>query len=147
MENEDLKQLYKKWVAIWNGDSSLIDTIIAPNFIFHREGGQPDWHGPEETRKMLAASRVPFSELTFHTTIGPIGENNLVVGRNEGTGIYQGGIPGAAAEKGTKVEMTGIDILRVEDGKIVECWHNSNDFSFMMQLKAVQMLPSEQTKE
>ena len=86
---------------------------------------------------MIEMSREPFSALEFTTDIGPITEGDLVVARWQGRGVYESGLPGATAEKGTKVAFSAIDILKVRDGKIIEYWHNADDLNFMLQIGAV----------
>ena len=130
-------ELYEKWVALWNGDTALAQEIIAPDFVFHRGGGQQDWRGPQEVAQKVEASRAIFSELAFTTEQGPIVDGQWLVGRNVATGTYGGGMPGASAKPGTTVTLTGIDLLRIADGKIAEAWHNSNDLDFMLQLGLV----------
>jgi predicted ester cyclase len=134
--NIKLEELYRQWVDAWNGDLSTID-IIDDSFVFHREHGQPEVKGPKQFTELVEQSRSAFSGLTFETSIGPICDDEWVVGRNEAKGVYLGGIPGAEAPKNTKITLTGIDMLRIKNGKIVECWHNGNDLAFMLQLQAV----------
>jgi len=133
----DAKELYTGWVALWNGNLAGAQDIIAPDFVFHRGNGQPDWRGPDELAQKVQASRAIFSELVFTTEQGPISDGQWLVGRNTASGVYAGGMPGADAEPGTTIELVGIDLLRVANGKIVEAWHNSNDLEFMLQLGLV----------
>jgi predicted ester cyclase len=132
-------QLYRRWVDAWNGDFAAVDEIITDDFVFHREHGQPEVKGPKALRALLEGSRGAFSSLKFTTQLGPIVDDKLVVGRNIAKGLYAGGMPGASAPSGTPVSLTGIDILRITDDKISECWHNGNDLAFMIQLGAVHM--------
>ncbi len=131
------QKLYEQWVALWNGNTAIAHDIVAPDFVFHRGSGQPDWHGPGEVAQKVQASRAIFSELTFKTQQGPIVDGQWVVGRNEATGTYQGGMPGSDTKPGTPITLVGIDLLRISDGKIIEAWHNSNDLDFMLQLGLV----------
>lgn len=131
------KELYAQWVALWNGDTTDAQDIIGRDFVFHRGKGQPDWHGPHELTQKIQESRAIFSTLVFTTEQGPISDSGWIAGRNTATGIYKGGIPKADIEPGASVDLVGIDLLRVSEGKIVEAWHNSNDLDFMLQLGLV----------
>ncbi|MGW3174413.1 ester cyclase [Streptomyces sp. NPDC001153] len=53
------------------------------------------------------------------------------------TGTYAGGFPGAKAQPGTTVTFTGTDTLRVNDGKFVEYWLNSDTLQLLTQLHAL----------
>ncbi len=50
-------------------------------------------------------------------------------------GTYGGGFPGATAPIGTPVAFTGTDLLRVEDGRFVEYWVNSDIHVLLRQLR------------
>lgn len=136
---EHLKNIYRRWVDAWNGETSAIDEIISNDFIFHREHGQAEIRGREELRALIAGSRAIFSELSFEIQIGPLVDGEWVVARNQAEGIYKGGMPGATAKAGTKMLLNGIDMLRIKDSEIIECWHNSNDLTFMLELGVVIM--------
>ena len=138
--SSEMKRLYERWVRMWNGDIGLANEILGDDFIFHREGGQGNVEGPDSVKQMIEGSRSAFAELLFRTQIGPLVDGQWLVGRNQATGIYKGGIPKATAQPGATIELVGIDMLRVGNGKLVECWHNGNDLAFMMQLGAVQMV-------
>ncbi len=137
MDTQLATTLYQQWVDAWNGNTAIIPTIIAQDFVFHREHGQADVRGPQEMQAVVEGSRAAFSDLTFETHIGPLVADEWIIGRNLAEGIYAGGIPGATADAGTQISLAGIDMLRVKDGKVVECWHNGNDLAFMLQLGAV----------
>ncbi|WP_199836140.1 ester cyclase [Streptomyces sp. TP-A0356] len=53
------------------------------------------------------------------------------------TGTYAGGFPGAHAEPGTLVTFTGTDTLRMQDGKFVEYWVNTDTLQWLTQLQAL----------
>jgi predicted ester cyclase len=68
-----------------------------------------------------------------------IAEGDLVVTRLRGRATFLGeclGIP----PNGKVVEITGISIHRVADGKLVEHWANIDSLSFMQQLGAIPSL-------
>lgn len=137
MDKQKATELYQQWVDAWNGDLAVINATVSGDFIFHRENGQADVHGPQELSTLIEGSRAAFSELVFKTQLGPLFDNGWIAARNRAEGTYSGGVPGATAEAGAKISLVGIDMLRVEDGKIVECWHNGNDLAFMLQLGVV----------
>lgn len=136
------KTIYSRWLEAWNGDLAIIEEIVSPDFVFHpthEDPNQPDFNGQAGVRKMIEMSRTPFKEIHFTTDLGPIAEGDMVVGKWQGKGIYDKGLPGATAEPGTEVSFSAIDILRIRDGQITDYWHNADDLSFMLQIGAVQM--------
>jgi predicted ester cyclase len=53
-------------------------------------------------------------------------------------GTYRGGMPGVPeSSAGAAINFTGTDILRVEGGKLVEYWVNSDTLLMMQQLGVI----------
>jgi predicted ester cyclase len=136
----DPKTIYHQWIETWNGNLDLINEIISPDFVFHpthEQPEQPNFNGRDGVRRMIEMSRTPFNAISFSTELGPFAEDDIVIGRWQGRGIYKGGLPGATAKEGTEVASSAVDILKVQDGRIVEYWHNADDLNFMLQVGAV----------
>ena len=70
-----------------------------------------------------------------------IAEGDKVVARVRMSGTHQGEFMGIDPT-GNRVEISGIDILRVADGKIVEHWGNFDDLGMMQQLGVIEQPPS-----
>ena len=134
----DQRALWQDWVHLWNGDYAQAEGIVSPEFRVHvalLDGSPGDAiRGPGGLVKWIQQSRGIFSDLRFTTTVGPLIDGDYVVGRWEATGPYNGGMPGATAAPGTEVTFTGTDILRLEDGKIVEYWLNADSAPLLVQL-------------
>lgn len=106
-----------------------------------------DYFGPEGfdlngrllTPDMLAVMRATLINAfpDFHLTIeDQIAEGDKVVTRVTFRGTHQGEFHGIAAT-GKRVTYTGIAIDRVEDGKVVEGWHQADELSLLQQLGVV----------
>lgn len=120
----DNKALWKRWQELWNGDLAIADEIIAPDFVarFATVGNGPsEVRGPEGLKQWIGGSLANFTDYGFTSAIDPLADRNMVVGQWIFRAVYQGGIPGAhPAAIGERVEYAGIDIFRVESGRIVE---------------------------
>lgn len=117
MSTEQNRTLGHRWVEIWNHDLSVIDEIIHPNFVSHSSppGLAP---GPEGVKQWATLFRKAFPDIAS-TADDVIVEGDKVVERFTGSGTHLGeffGIP----PTGKHFTTTGINIFRVEDGKIVE---------------------------
>lgn len=138
MARSDANALYDRWLTMWNGNLALANEIVAPGCVVHQApfgaGEPPVFRGPDGVAKMVEMGRTPFADLTFTPEIGPIADGAFVCGRWLGQGAYRGGIPGATTPEGTPIAFRGIDILRVEDGKVVEYWVSSDGAHLMAQL-------------
>ena len=96
--------------------------------------------GPNGLKQWIGGSAAAFTDYSFTTTVGPLADEDKVAGRWVFRGTYQGGIPGASpAAVGKRVEYAGMDLLRVEDGKIVEYWLCADMLQLLQQ---VGMIPS-----
>jgi predicted ester cyclase len=132
----DPRQMYDRWMEMWNGRPELAAELVAPGCVVH----QPphDVSGPEGVRQMVEMGRAPFDDITFRIEAEPIVEGNRLAARWSMSGRYRGCLPGATAAPGTAVVFGGIDIWRIEDGKIAEYWVSSDGLHLMAQLGAGQ---------
>ena len=132
------KALFQSWMAMWNGNLALADTIIAPNFVAHfvpMPGSPGEVRGPEALKQWIGPIFMAFSNVSFTTDIGPLADDDKVVGRWIFRATYNGVMPGVPAESvGKSVEYAGVDILRIENGKIVEYWLCADILQFLQQL-------------
>ncbi len=137
------KELWKPWADLWNGNLSLADAIIAPNFVAHFApvGTSPaEVHGPEGMKQWIGGNMAAFTDYSFTTTVGPLADDDKVAGRWVFRATYQGGLPGTPPDAvGKIVEYAGMDLFRVEDGKIVEYWLCADILQLLQQ---VGMIPS-----
>jgi steroid delta-isomerase-like uncharacterized protein len=115
------------------GRVDAIAALTADNFVdhdIHVETGVPG--GPEDMRRALIAIRKGFPDI--HVTIEQIvGEGDTVVVRNTWRGTHRGEFNGIAAT-GWQVEIQGIVIWRIVDGKIAERWAVIDTHAFLRQL-------------
>lgn len=116
------------------GNYDALDDLITSDAIYHdHPPGFPS--GPEGTKQFAAMLRCAFPD--FHATVDDvIAEGDKVVLRLTVRGTHQGELMGIAPT-GRRVEMSGIDIARVADGKLAELWSNFDQMGMMQQLGVV----------
>src|SRR5581483_5308247 len=115
--------------------------------MFHSEGlahglaDHPDKHlkGPEGFKPFFQAFRSAFPDINI-VVEQTIAEGDLVSARCLVRGTHTGDGLGLAATK-QPVYFTGMTIVRIKDGKIIEGWNNFDMLSMFHQLGAVH-LPS-----
>ena len=128
MTTEEMKALGRVAVQAWNeGRPELLDKVYAPNYRNHFNG---------ETLAMLkqslVATRAAFAGFTI-TIDDQIVEGDKGVTRWTARGVHTGehlGIPAT----GRQIEITGINIGRFENGKIVDEWACGDDVGLLRQL-------------
>jgi predicted ester cyclase len=132
------KALWLPWGELWNGNLSIADEIIAPNFVAHFApiGNSPaEVHGPDGLKQWIGGWLAAFSDYRFTTAVGPLAEDDLVAGRWIFRATYQGGMPGASpAAIGKQIEYVGMDLFRVEGRKIVEYWLCGDTLQLLQQV-------------
>jgi len=143
MSSQANQALWNSWSELWNGNLSLADDILAPNFIAHfaPAGNSPaEVRGPAGLKQWISGAVAAFTDYSFTTSVGPLSDADMIAGRWVFRAIYQGGMPGASpAAIGKHIEYAGMDMLRVEAGKIVEYWLCADILQLLQQ---VGMLPS-----
>ena len=106
-------------------DLSIVDEIAAPDMLLRYSLHEPR-RGHADIKAFMSDFRKAFPDLYFWGTADLIAEGDYVVGQWEGGGTHtgpafddfiQGSLP---AETGRKMRFTGITILKVINGKIVE---------------------------
>lgn len=120
---------------VWNnGNLDVVYEIFADNYVRHdlRPGNPPP--GPEGQKRIAADFRAAFPDI--HTTIDfVIAEGNMVVTRWTAEGTHTGqwaNVP----PTGKRARLTGVNIFRIENGKVVELWNHRDDLGLMQQLGA-----------
>lgn len=129
------KALVRRWFdEVWNkGDASAIDRLFAANGIVHGLGAE--MKGPAGFKPFHAAYRDAFPDVRLELE-DLIAEDDKVAFRWTATATHQGsglGFP----PTGKKVSFTGMGVIRVQDGKLVEGWNNFDQLGLVQQLGIV----------
>jgi predicted ester cyclase len=130
------KELVRRYLreAYDKGKPELVDDYFAPEYVNHdpAPGLTPDREG----EKMLVAmfsEAFPDLESTVHEQIA---DGDLVFSRWTAVGTHKGPVMGVAPT-GRRITMSGHEITRIRDGKVVEYWVNWDAAGFMRQLGAI----------
>ena len=119
------------WMELWSDKhDEIVDEIISETVVFHFPPGQA--HQPASMHEWLKSSRVAFPDVRFriHELIA---EGNLVVCRWSYQATHTGTFLGQAAS-GRIVTDQGINIFRLEGGKIAEMWMSGDSLGLLQQL-------------
>jgi predicted ester cyclase len=121
------------------GELEAVDRYLAPGFVNHDPfpGFAPDQEGMRQTAQVF---RQAFPD--WHAgQEAHIAEGDLVAERFTARGTHQGELLGVVPT-GREVVLAGINIFRVQDGKVVERWGSTDDLGFPQQLGIVPALSS-----
>jgi predicted ester cyclase len=120
---------------VWSGGNlAVLDEIIAPEYILHGAADPTTPPGPEGARRITAAFRDAFPDLQG-VIEDLIAEGDRVVCRWTARATHQGPFAGVAPTH-RPVTLTGIEIVRVVNGQIVEGWDEVDLLGLMEQLGA-----------
>jgi ketosteroid isomerase-like protein len=119
MTNIDIAKSYIK--AVQTNDQSILGALLSPQVIWHQPG-KNQFSGTKNGIAEFGAMMVAMMEKsggTFAITHAHryLDNGNLVAIEIEFSG----------QRDGANVDQPGIDLLRIEDGKIVEVWLFSSD--------------------
>ena len=114
------------------GDTSFINEAIAQDYIDHSPIPAPV-PGPEGFAKRTVALCAAFVEEAVFGAF--LAEDDLVAFTWTFNGTHKGSFAGVPAT-GKKVALSGINVERLQDGKIVEHWSHFDLAGLMKQIKS-----------
>src|SRR5215212_163928 len=118
------------------GNLDVADEILTPDFTWYAPPQTVSVVGPEAVKQAAKDVRAYFGDDLTLSADDVIAEGDRVVIRWTLTGTVQtdhGAVP---------VVYTGIDIFRIQDGKLAELWQNTDDYGLAQQLGEI---PTEAT--
>jgi steroid delta-isomerase-like uncharacterized protein len=136
MSEQNKAVLRRAIEEIWNqGNYAAMDEIVASDFHVHGSTPQADTHGREPAAQFFMMLRQAFPDLQF-TVEDMVAEGDLVVTRWVARGTHKGEFQGIPPT-GKQVTFHGIDVDRIADGKVAECWPGIDQLSLLQQLGAI----------
>jgi steroid delta-isomerase-like uncharacterized protein len=114
-----------------SGDLAAADALLAPDFTLYIPLPTPG-PGIGAMNNVITMCRAAFHGL--HVTIHDmLADGDRVACRFTARGVHGGAFMGITPT-GKEIAMTGIEIFRLRDGKIVELWGEANLMGLMQQL-------------
>lgn len=131
MTPEHKRALARRYLdAVWNqGDLTVIDELIAPDFRQHAAGVPQGRDGVKGFFTMLHAA-FPDVQATIEDIIT---EGDTVVWRLTIRGTHRGLFRGIAPT-GKHITITAMNILRLANGQFVENWGEQDNLGLLQQL-------------
>ncbi|HEX6719216.1 MAG TPA: ester cyclase [Pyrinomonadaceae bacterium] len=124
--SEENKQLVRRWFEeVWNkGRADAIDEMFDENGIAHGLSDDPvkPIKGPENFKPFHAMFREAFPNMKI-VIEDMVAEGDKVTARCSVRGKHEGNFRGIAATQ-SPIDFTGMTIVRIAGGKIVEAWNN-----------------------
>ena len=134
--SEENKEVVRRWFEeVWNqGRADAIDEMFDENGIAHGLAADPSnpIKGPTDFKPFHAVFRQAFPNMMI-VVEDMVAEGDKVAARCAVRGKHEGEFMGRAATQ-SPVEFTGMTIVRIKNGKIVEAWNNFDFLTMNKQL-------------
>jgi steroid delta-isomerase-like uncharacterized protein len=137
MSAEENKALVRRMLeeGFNEGNLDLADELYAPDYVYHEPGTPELPPGPEGVKQLMGMYKTAFPDA--HITVEDvICEGDKVVARFTARGTHLGELAGIAAS-GNQVEVAGISVNRIENGRIAEEWECFDALGMMQQIGAI----------
>ena len=118
MSAEENKEVVRRFVeeVMNGGDLDAADELVAPNHVNHDPTAPGVPPGPEGVKRLIRMYRSAFPDIRFETG-EMICEGDTVAHRWTLTGTHEGALMGVEPT-GRRLEVAGVEMNRVENGKI-----------------------------
>ena len=117
--------------VINKGNMSIIDELVSVNIVDHGIPLEVP-NGVDGMKQMVTTFRTAFPDINL-TREDMIAEGDKVVCRYTMRGTHKGELMGIAPT-GKQVTLSGIEINRFEQGKLVEHWEQADMMGLMQQI-------------
>jgi steroid delta-isomerase-like uncharacterized protein len=128
------KVVSRIWEEIWNkGELEASDEVFSPNYVGHLP--MMEVHGPAEFKQLVATYRAAYPDV--HLTVEDIfGFGDRMAVRWVSRGTHLGAMMGVPPS-GNRIEIMGISLFRIENGKVAEEWEGFDTLKMMQQIGAI----------
>lgn len=117
------------------GNWNLAEELLSPDVVMHHPASPEPISSRDAVVGMLSAFRTGFPDLNI-TVEDVIGEGDKAAVRWRATGTHTGDLFGMPPT-GKSMNVAGISVVRVADGRIVEDWVSEDTMGMMKQLGVI----------
>jgi steroid delta-isomerase-like uncharacterized protein len=135
--SEQNNALVKRAVEeVWNqGNYAVLNELVSSNIVIHSPTPGGEIHGVEGIKHFYGALRDAFPDIHF-TIDDQIAQGDRVVTRWTAQATHSGEYQGIPAT-GKQISIMGIDIDRIANGRVVECWPVMDELGLLQQLDVI----------
>ena len=135
---EENKDIVRRFWGVWEeGNIDLVDELLAPDYINHSPATPDQPTDPEGVKAVVGMFRSGMPDLRV-VVEDMIAEGDKVVWRWTIRGTHTGPFQQLPAT-GKQVTITGINIVRIAGGQLVENWGEVDMLGLLQQLGAIPM--------
>jgi steroid delta-isomerase-like uncharacterized protein len=136
MTVDNIALVSRIWNEVWNrGELDACDEILAADYTGVIPGQPGGIHGPEAFKQMVAVYRTGFPDV--HLTVDDVfATGDRVAVRWVSRGTHLGSLMGIPPT-GRHMEVMGISLFQIVDGKVALEWEGFDTMGMMQQLGLV----------
>ena len=135
MSDANKAAVQRFWGEVINqGNLDLIDELVSPNFVWHGPSAR-EVRGPAGLKDLVSMYLRAFPDLQAHIE-HQVAEGDSVASRITVRATHQGELEGIAPT-GNPMSIAQINIIQLEDGKLVDLWDIFDELAMMRQIGAV----------
>ena len=127
------KALVRRAISANHSADGDADAIFAPGFLSHTAGQPPQDRATFEAQLAEFGAGFPGYRYEIHEQIA---QGDMVANRVTWHAVHTGTFKGVPAT-GRPVELRGINLFKVRDGRIVEQWAQPDFLGLMQQIGAI----------
>jgi len=133
LTEEEAEALFEPYLETFNeGNLALVEDVIDPNYVLHHCGFPEDLVGIEAFEGFVTENRTAFPDFRLtHDQI--IAKDDKIASLWTVTGTHTGPF-GDLPPTGKKLQISGLAISRIANGKFAEEWFYYNMLDFYQQL-------------
>jgi steroid delta-isomerase-like uncharacterized protein len=130
----DAKARVREYIErVWNGgELAAVDELVHERYAAHDPVDAEPVRGRDGLKRLIVGYRSAFPDLV-NTIHEQVAEGGLVASRWSSTGHHRGEAFGIPAT-GRRRDVTGIVLIRLEDGLVVEEWQAWDALGLLRQL-------------
>ena len=133
-ETEQMKQTAKRFLDLWfSGKADGIEEIVAENFKSNLPMPGVTSTGIQQLKDMIAMSSTAFTDNKTEE-LQLIAEGDRVVAHYRWKGVNSGPMGEGMPATNKPIDVHSVDVLRFENGKVVEHWGYMEEMKMMEQL-------------
>lgn len=134
---DQLKQATQRFLDMWfAGKSDRIEEIVAEDFTSHMDFPGITSTGIQKLKDMIAMSHTAFPESKMED-LHLVADGDRVVAHYKWKGVNSGSMGEGMPATNKPVDVYSVDILRFDNGKVVEYWGYMEEMKMMEQLGAM----------
>jgi steroid delta-isomerase-like uncharacterized protein len=138
MSAQENKAIVRRYWGVWEeGNTDLVDELLAPDYFNHTPASPDQPTGPEGVKEVVSMFRNAMPDLKV-VIEDMIAEGDKVAVRYTLEGTHESELFGVPPT-GQRLSIKSISVERVSDGKIREHWRITDGLDMMQQLGVTSM--------